>query len=105
MKYLSFFLLYLIALHPIQAKKYYVAAFGNDNFAGTSIAKAWQSITKVNSINFKPGDTLYFEGGKSFKGDIYLDSLDANNPDSIFTITSYGNGRAIIDGLCRCWGQ
>ncbi len=79
------------------AASYYVSSTGSDLNAGTSIATAWATITKVNSSVFLPGDALYFEGGQTFNGSIFLSSTEANDPNSIFTISSYGTGKATIN--------
>ena len=76
---------------------YYVSSTGDDSNNGTSIATAWATINKVNSVVFLPGDALYFEGGQTFNGNIYLPASDANDPNNIFVITSYGTGRATIN--------
>jgi Secretion system C-terminal sorting domain len=76
---------------------YYVSSVGDDSNSGTSIATAWATINKVNSTVFLPGDSLYFEGGQTFNGNIYLPAGDANDPGNIFVITSYGAGRATIN--------
>ena len=78
------------------ATTYYVSSTGDDSNTGTSIAEAWSTIGKVNSSTFLPGDTLYFEGGQTFSGSIYLPATDANDPNNIFVVSSYGTGRAII---------
>ena len=70
---------------------------GNDANPGTSIAGAWATVNKVNNSKFLPGDTLYFEGGHTFNGNISIDGSDANDPNNIFVIASYGTGRAIIN--------
>ena len=80
------------------ATAYYVSSTGNDANPGTSIATAWASITKVNGQVFLPGDALYFEGGQTFNGNIKLTSSDANDPANIFVISSYGTGKATING-------
>ncbi|HEV3223823.1 MAG TPA: T9SS type A sorting domain-containing protein [Puia sp.] len=79
------------------AASYYISSTGNDSNPGTSIAGAWATITKVNSTVFLPGDALYFEGGQTFNGSIYLPASDANDPNNIFVISSYGTGRATIN--------
>ncbi len=79
------------------ATTYFVSGAGDDSNPGTSIAAAWATIGKVNSSVFLPGDTLYFEGGQTFNGGIYLPVTDANDPNNIFVISSYGTGRAIIN--------
>src|SRR6516225_5319360 len=79
------------------ATNYYVSSSGNDLSSGTSIANAWATISKVNSVVFLPGDALYFEGGQTFTGNIFLSASEANDPANIFTISSYGSGSAIIN--------
>ena len=46
---------------------------------------------------FAPGDELYFEGGQTFAGNILLSAGEANDPNNIVIISSYGTGRAIIN--------
>src|ERR1700722_12801192 len=79
------------------ANTYYVSSTGDDSNSGTTIATAWATIGKVNSSVFHPGDTLYFEGGQTFSGNIYLPATYANDPNNIFVISSYGSGRATIN--------
>jgi hypothetical protein len=79
------------------ATNYYVSSTGNDAHSGTSVANAWASITQVNATIFLPGDALYFEGGQTFTGNIFLSAGEANDPSNIFTISSYGTGQAIIN--------
>lgn len=86
----------VILSNKLFAIDYYISPSGNDSNIGTTTDLPWQTISQVNSINIKPGDRILFEGGQTFPGDIYLDSNDANNPDNIVTISSYGTGSAII---------
>jgi hypothetical protein len=79
------------------ATTYYVSNTGNDLNAGNSTTAPWATINKVNSTVFLPGDALYFEGGQTFSGNIYLPSTDANDPNNIFVIASYGTGKATIN--------
>ena len=94
---LSVLILCMMLSKSIYATDYYVSSSGSDGNSGTSIANAWATIAKVNSTNFLPGDALYFEGGKTFSGSISITNADANNPNNIFTISSYGTGKAIIN--------
>jgi hypothetical protein len=91
------FLLCLLLPLKIFATDYYVSSTGNDANPGTSTASAWATISKVNSMAFLPGDALYFEGGKTFSGSINLIGSDANDPNNLFIISSYGAGRATIN--------
>ncbi len=89
--------LFLVCCDFSFGSAYYVSSTGDDSNNGTSIATAWATINKVNSVVFLPGDALYFEGGQTFNGNIYLPAGDANDPNNIFVITSYGTGRATIN--------
>ena len=78
-----------------QNKTYFVSPDGNDNASGLSVKEAWKSIAKVNSVEFKPGDKVLFEGGKTFEGQLMLHgSGEEGNP---CILTGYGFGRPIID--------
>jgi lysophospholipase L1-like esterase len=70
---------------------YYVNTTGN-NTDGLSLATAWTNLTKVNSFSFKPGDTLLFEGGKTFAGNLNFDAFDAGNSTTRLVLKSYGTG-------------
>ena len=76
---------------------YYVSPSGNDNNTGLSPDDAWQSIAKLNTVDFQPGETILFEGGNSFSGNLYLDANDANDSRNPVRISSYGNGKATIN--------
>ncbi len=47
----------------VTGTKYYVSNNGNDANDGKSPATAWQTITKVNNADLKPGDGVFFERG------------------------------------------
>ncbi|MBI3949942.1 MAG: right-handed parallel beta-helix repeat-containing protein [Acidobacteria bacterium] len=55
----------LTTISQVQAATtYYVnAGSGNDNNDGTSLAKAWRTITKANSV-VRPGDTVFIYSGR-----------------------------------------
>ncbi len=77
---------------------YYISPFGDDSNSGTSPEEAWQTIDKVNSIDFGPGDEILFEGGKTFKGSLSFDTLDCGTALNYVEVNSYGTGRAVING-------
>jgi hypothetical protein len=75
------------------ATTYYVSSSsGNDANGGNSPVTAWQTIAKVNSQTFLPGDSILFR-----RGDIWNESLvpsssgTAGNP---ITFDAYGTGPA-----------
>jgi lysophospholipase L1-like esterase len=80
---------------PTVSKKYYVNTYG-DNTDGKTINSAWTSLSKFNQTTFTPGDTILFEGGKSFLGNLELDVNDGNDPSKPIVISTYGNGNANI---------
>jgi hypothetical protein len=74
---------------------YYVSVDGNDENPGTR-KKPIKTIAKVNSLILKPGDAIFFKGGETFEGTLSL-SLPGNPADCV-KISSYGEGKAIING-------
>ncbi|UCF42553.1 MAG: right-handed parallel beta-helix repeat-containing protein [Planctomycetota bacterium] len=79
------------------AKDYYVSPTGDDSKPGTQ-TQPFKSIAKVNQTDFKPGDRVLFQAGKTFSGTITLDENDSGTGDKKVTVTSYGRGRAVING-------
>jgi hypothetical protein len=77
---------------------YYISPDGNDAHAGTSRSKAWQSIDRVNRQDFAPGDRILFSGGDTFTGTLNFTAEDAGTPSSGLLVSTYGSGRATIDG-------
>jgi hypothetical protein len=80
-----------------QEKNYYVATAGSDNNNGLTPATAWHSIDKINRVDFKPGDSVLFEGGAVFNGTIKLTSDDNGKAGKPVVFTSYGKDRATIN--------
>ena len=75
---------------------YYVANCGDDNADGKSPETAWATYDKLNSFEFKSGDTVLFN-----RGDIWRGMLEAKNG---VTYSAYGTGPkpkllAAYDGL------
>jgi hypothetical protein len=91
-------LVLILNVCPVLGATYYISSTGNDNNTGTSQAAAWVTVSKVNDMSFAPGDTVQFEGGKTFKGPLQFSSNDKGTAASRLVITSYGAGRATIDG-------
>jgi hypothetical protein len=83
--------------HTAIGKKYFISSTGNDANPGT-IGRPWKTVSKVTRLQLYPGDALYFQGGQSFKGPVLLDSLDEGTVAHPILVSSYGKGRAIIDG-------
>lgn len=90
-----FFLLLLKLLGPnLGAASYYVSNNGNDTNPGTW-DQPWKSIAKVNQTTLQAGDSVYFQGGEQFIGNMVLKGGGSSqNPVLIGT---YGATNAIID--------
>ncbi len=73
---------------------YYVSNSGADSNNGTSAATAWQTLAKVNSATFLPGDTIYLQRGGSWNEELVPPSSGASgNP---ITFDAYGTGAAPV---------
>ena len=93
---LLFFSLCFLSFSSL-ALTYYVSPSGKNSNTGTSISKAWQTISKINSKNFV-GDTILFLGGNTFTGNMSFTSSDKGTATKPIVIGSYGTGMAIING-------
>ncbi len=66
-------LLLLVLPVSLFARTYYIDSnTGNDINNGLSPARAWQSLNKVNSYSFSPGDTILFKSGAEWTGILHL---------------------------------
>lgn len=74
---------------------YYVSRDGDDSNPGTR-AKPLRTVAKVNSLILEPGDAIFFKGGQIFDGTLDL-ILPGAFEDSVI-VSSYGDGKAIING-------
>jgi hypothetical protein len=81
------------------SKSYYISPEGNDEKSGRSPESAWRSIERVNDHDFSPGDMIFFEAGEEFTGNILLSNSDRAAKDKPIVISSFGGGRAMINGL------
>jgi hypothetical protein len=91
-------LLFLLFSHLAYATTYYVDSVGGlDINNGTSNSTPWQTIAKVNSSTFNPGDSILFDAGDTWREQLTIPaSGSAGNP---ITFSSYGNGaNPIISG-------
>jgi hypothetical protein len=82
---------------PRRGQILYVRPSGDDRNPGTSPARAWKTIDRVNRQVFAPGDDLLFEAGFEYTGNLRFDALDAGTPAAPIRIASFGGGRATIE--------
>lgn len=77
------------------AINYYVnATTGSDSNDGLTPASAWQTISKVNSMTFNPGDHIYFERGQTWREQLNYPS--SGNSTAPITFGAYGSGASPI---------
>ncbi|MDB5324839.1 MAG: hypothetical protein JWM57_408, partial [Phycisphaerales bacterium] len=94
------------AVEPLEQRRllttYYVSPAGSDAAAGTSAASPWASVTKVDATVFQPGDSILFQRGGEWHGQlegsadgtaaapiIYGDYGDTNLSKPIFEGSDY----------------
>jgi len=75
--------------------KYFVHSSGNDQGAGT-MTDPFKTIHRLGSIEFAPGDSIFLQGGTNFSGPLQLELNGSIGAPIV--LTSFGNGRAMIDG-------
>lgn len=69
---------------------YYVDAInGSDSNDGTSEQKAWQTVDKVNSVVFEPGDEILFKSGQTFIGQL-MPQGSGSKEDGVIRMDKYG---------------
>ncbi len=84
-----------LAAQPAAAREYFVSPAGNDAGAAT-IAAPWRSVEKVNATTFAAGDVIRFAGGGVWNR--MLSPRGNGTAAAPIVFTTYGTGRAIIDG-------
>lgn len=77
---------------------FYVSPIGNDANNGLSPDTPWQTSAKVNSLEIPAGYTIKFEGGYTYQS-IAFDANDGGEANNRITITSYGEGVAVFEGM------
>jgi len=77
------------AAGPAAAVTYYVAADGSDTRAGTSPEQAWATLARVNDAALRPGDSVLFRRGDTWRGTLRPKSGAEGAP---ITYGAYGDG-------------
>ncbi len=93
---LLLWLLLRVSLPTTAPKTYYLTPTGSDTADGLSPQTAWQTVNRANKQQFMPGDQVLFQGGSQFTGMLTLTAEDAGTPTLPVTITSFGQGQAIL---------
>ena len=78
-------------------RAYHFSPAGSDAAGDGSADRPWATLARANALDLSPGDSLLFEGGKTFRGQLSLGPEDAGTPARPVLVTSYGAGRAVLD--------
>ena len=71
-------------------RTFYVdSSCGNDDQEGLAPNQAWKTLDRVNEADLKPGDTIRFKRGETWRGSLVPVSGEEGTP---ITYTSYGEG-------------
>ena len=105
-------LLCCICIAPAFSATYYVdSSGGNDESSGTSELNAWQSISKVSSTTFSPGDNILLKCG-SVWDDQQLWPKGSGSSGNLIVIDKYGtgdlpvlNGNGVIQDVVYLYNQ
>jgi hypothetical protein len=91
------FLAYLLVSPLLVATDYYVSADGDDDNPGT-FSEPFRTYAPVNGLDLEPGDSVLFRGGDTFEGTLRLTQQDEGTEAEPIVLTSYGTGRATLNG-------
>ena len=69
---------------------YYVSTSGSDSNSGCSSSSPWLSIAKVNATTFAAGNSILFEDGDSWTGELH--PLGSGTNGHNIEISNYGSG-------------
>jgi len=72
-----------------EAATYYVSSSGSDTNPGTQ-ALPWQTLDKVNSMSFQPGDSILFKRGDIWNGE--LSPSTSGNQTNYISYGAYSTG-------------
>jgi len=78
-----------------EARAYYISISGNDRNTGTRHAP-FQSINKLNTVPFNPGDSILFEGGRHFTGNFTPHPTRPGDQRHPILIGTFGSGYAFL---------
>ncbi|MEM9983704.1 MAG: right-handed parallel beta-helix repeat-containing protein [Bacteroidota bacterium] len=77
---------------------YYLSPSGDDAYSGLSPSAAWATVAHLNTQPISPGDSILFEGGFTYDAQLRFAPPRVGNPQNPIVISSYGGGRATLDG-------
>jgi parallel beta-helix repeat protein len=84
-----FVLILTFQIANVLATNYYVSNTGSNSFNGLSPNAPWQTLVKVTSTSFLPGDSILFKCGDTFKGTL---TVKAGSSTAPIVYSAYGTG-------------
>jgi len=98
-KKITLITLSIFILVNTEAQVYYISSSqGNDLNNGLSVQSPFQSIEKLNSMQFNPGDSIYFKSGDYWEGMFWLNGSGTFTQPIVVDVYG-GNNRPIINGF------
>lgn len=89
--------LVLLSWASMAQVNYYVSVTGNDGNTGRSVAQAFQSLNKVNTLALQAGDSVLFKRGDTFRGTLQISRSGSVGKPIVFA--AYGTGaKPILSG-------
>jgi parallel beta-helix repeat protein len=89
--------------HVVGQSTYYMSSSGDDKNTGKSSSTPWQTLSKLNSVNFVTGDQILFKRGEEFYGQIRIDQSGSATPIS-FGAYGAGTRKAVITAAVHLSG-
>jgi len=84
-------LAYTAPTRAFSASYYLNCRKGNDSNSGTSAGNAWKSLSRVNRMVFRPGDSILLARGSVCYGE--LRPRGSGTAGAVITLSAYGTGR------------
>ena len=63
---------------------------------GTSVGTPWQTIAKLNTVTYAPGDTVFFKRSDIFPGNIIVNQGGTSSSPVVFTAYGIGDSPVIM---------
>src|SRR5580704_14192696 len=84
------FVFFGLAISSSATTYYLNCATGSDSNSGTSSSSPWGTLTKANSITYRPGDSLLLADGVTCNGT--LAPLGSGTSSAYIIVSNYGPG-------------